>query len=114
MNKIEGAGNHLSRKVLKYWSQNKHLQMRFDVRPALRGDPEGMTEGTNIWASVYDSRHQVTTNLGSRSRGFVWFFSFLAWYGQLQRKNEPLILLLDEPGHFSTPKPKKTYSDILK
>jgi predicted ATP-dependent endonuclease of OLD family len=98
VNKLEGAGNHLSRQVLKYWSQNKHLQMRFDVRPALRGDPEGMRSGTNIWASVYDSRHMVTTNLGARSQGFVWFFSFLAWYSQLQRDGSPLILLLDEPG----------------
>src|SRR5207248_1940064 len=61
-------------------------------------DPAGMTTGTNIWAGVYDSRHMVTTNLGTRSRGFVWFFSFLAWYSKLQRINEPLILLLDEPG----------------
>jgi predicted ATP-dependent endonuclease of OLD family len=98
VNKLEGAGNHLSKKVLKYWSQNKHLQMRFDVRPARSGDPEGMRTGTNIWASVYDSRHMVTTIIGSRSRGFIWFFSFLAWYSKLQRKNEPLILLLDEPG----------------
>ncbi len=98
VNKLEGAGNHLSRQVLKYWSQNKHLQMRFDVRPALQGDPEGMRSGTNIWASVYDSRHMVTTNLGTRSQGFVWFFSFLAWYSQLQREGSPLILLLDEPG----------------
>lgn len=98
VNRLEGAGNHLGRKVLQYWSQNRHLQTRFDVRPARPGDPAGMTSGTNIWAGVYDSRHMVTTNLGTRSRGFVWFFSFLAWYSQLQKKNEPLILLLDEPG----------------
>lgn len=98
VNKLEGAGNLLSRKMLQYWSQNKHLQMRFDVRPARPGDPAGMTTGTNIWAGVYDSRHMVTTNLGTRSRGFVWFFSFLAWYSQLQRRNEQVILLLDEPG----------------
>jgi predicted ATP-dependent endonuclease of OLD family len=42
----------------------------------------------------------VSTPLGTRSRGFVWFFSFLAWFDQQQRKNEPLILLLDEPGLF--------------
>lgn len=59
-----------------------------------------MTSGTNVWASVYDSRHKVTTSLGTRSQGFVWFFSFLAWYSQLQRENKPLILLLDEPGLF--------------
>ena len=44
------------------------------------------------------SKRKVSTRLGTRSRGFVWFFSFLAWFDQQQRKNEPLILLLDEPG----------------
>ena len=78
--KFEGASNHLTKQVLKYWSQNKHLRMTFDVRPARGGDPAGMQSGTNIWGGVYDTRHQVTTELGSRSRGFVWFFSFLAWY----------------------------------
>ena len=97
-NKLEGAGNHLTKSIVKYWSQNKHLQMRFDVRPAQPEDPEGMRNGTNIWAEVYDTRHMVTTELGTRSRGFVWFFSFLAWYGDVQRKKQNTILLLDEPG----------------
>ncbi len=100
VNKLEGASNHLSGKVLKYWSQNKHLHMTFDVRAARPGDPQGMTSGTNIWARIYDSKRKVSTPLGTRSRGFVWFFSFLAWFDQQQRKNEPLILLLDEPGLF--------------
>lgn len=97
-NKLEGAGNHLTRQILPFWSQNKHLQMRFDVRPALPGDPEGMRSGTNIWGEVYDTLHQASTNLGSRSKGFVWFFSFVAWYSQIKRKGENVILLLDEPG----------------
>lgn len=97
INKIEGASNHLSKQILKYWSQNKHLRMRFDVRPGRPGDPEEMRAGTNLWASVYDQKHFVTTSLGSRSRGFVWFFSFLAWYSKI-KKDDKLILLLDEPG----------------
>ncbi|MCW5771091.1 MAG: AAA family ATPase [Rhodospirillaceae bacterium] len=97
-NRLEGAGNHLTRQVVKYWSQNRHLQLRFDVRPAQRDDPEGMRDGTNLWSEVYDSKHMVTTELGTRSRGFVWFFSFLAWYGDVQRENRNVILLLDEPG----------------
>ena len=97
-NKLEGAGNHLTKSIVKYWSQNKNLQMRFDVRPARPEDPEGMRTGTNIWAEVYDTLHMVTTELGTRSRGFVWFFSFLAWYGDVQRDKQNVILLLDEPG----------------
>ncbi|MBI1190040.1 MAG: AAA family ATPase [Tepidisphaera sp.] len=97
-NKLEGAGNHLTASIVKYWSQNRHLQMRFDVRPARPEDPPDMRQGTNIWAEIYDTQHQVTTELGSRSRGFVWFFSFLAWYGDVQREKKNVILLLDEPG----------------
>ena len=100
VNKLEGASNHLSKKVLKYWSQNKHINIKFDVRPARPGDPEGMRQGTNIWGRVHDSKREVSTLLGTRSRGFVWFFSFLAWFDQQQKNNQPLILLLDEPGLF--------------
>jgi predicted ATP-dependent endonuclease of OLD family len=110
-NSLEGAGNHLTKSIVKYWSQNKNLQMRFDVRPAKAEDPEGMRSGTNIWAEVYDTRHMVTTELGSRSRGFVWFFSFLAWYGDVQREKQNVILLLDEPG---TSLHGKAQADLLR
>jgi predicted ATP-dependent endonuclease of OLD family len=100
INTLEGTSNHLSKQVLKYWSQNKHLRMKFDVRPATPGDPEGMRDGLNLWASVEDSVHNATTLLGKRSRGFVWFFSFLAYFSQQRKSNQPMILLLDEPGLF--------------
>jgi len=97
-NKLEGAGNHLTRRIIKYWSQNQHIQMRFDVRDGKPEDPEGMREGINVWGDVYDTVHWASTPLGSRSRGFVWFFSFLAWYEDVKRQKRNVILLLDEPG----------------
>ncbi len=97
-NRLEGAGNKLTREVMKYWSQNKNLSTRFDIRPALAQDPEGMREGTNFWADIYDSKHLATTSLGRRSKGFVWFFSFLAYFSQQKKSPHSLILLLDEPG----------------
>jgi len=96
--RLEAAANQLTDKVLKYWSQNKHLQLEFDLRPALPEDPPGMTAGTNIWGLVNDTKHRVSTELGTRSRGFIWFFSFLAWYSRLSKERENIILLLDEPG----------------
>lgn len=98
VNQLEGAGNHLTKSVLKYWSQNKHISTRFDIRPGLTEDPEELRNGNNIYANIYDSRHMVSTSIGTRSRGFVWFFSFLAWYSKLKKDAKPLILLLDEPG----------------
>ena len=97
-NKLEGAGNHLTKNVVKYWSQNRYLQLRFDVREGRPDDPEGLSDGPNIWGEVYDTKHMVTTELGTRSRGFVWFFSFLAWYSDVKRSNQNVVLLLDEPG----------------
>jgi energy-coupling factor transporter ATP-binding protein EcfA2 len=98
ISKLEGASNFLSKQVLRYWSQNRHLSVKFDVRPARSGDPEGMRTGTNLWGRVHDSVHLVSTPLGSRSKGFVWFFSFLAWFSQQKKLQKPMILLLDEPG----------------
>lgn len=100
ISKLEGASNHLSKQILQYWSQNQHLHVRFDVRPARPEDPEEMRSGTNLWGRVYDSVHEVSTQLGKRSRGFLWFFSFLAWFSQQKKNKEPLVLLLDEPGLF--------------
>ena len=96
--RLEAAENRLTQKVLTYWSQNRHLRMKFDIRPALPEDGPGMTSGTNIWGRVHDTKHMVSTALGTRSRGFVWFFSFLAWYSKLRKEEKKLILLLDEPG----------------
>ena len=97
-NKLEGASNHLTGRIVKYWSQNQHIQIRFDVRDAKPEDPEDMRDGINVWGEIYDTVHWASTPLGSRSRGFVWFFSFLAWYEDVKRQQQNVILLLDEPG----------------
>ena len=98
LSKLETAENRLTQTVLTYWSQNLHLRMTFDIRAAQPEDPPGMTSGMNIWGRVRDTKHMASTGLGTRSRGFVWFFSFLAWYSQLRQKGENILLLLDEPG----------------
>ena len=96
--KLENAENRLTTQVLTHWSQNRHLRMKIDVRSASPEDGVGMESGRNIWGRVHDTKHMVSTALGSRSRGFVWFFSFLSWYSKIRKDNDNLILLLDEPG----------------
>ena len=98
ISRLEGAGNQLTEKVLQYWSQNRHLRMSFDIRSAHPEDPPDMKSGVNIWARVFNTKHKVTTALGTRSRGFIWFFSFLVWYSKLRKEGKNIILLLDEPG----------------
>lgn len=95
---ISAAESELSAMILPYWSQNKNLRMRFDIRVGLPNDPEGMRDGMNIWGLVVNTRNNVELPIETRSRGFVWFFSFLAWYANLRGKGGNLILLLDEPG----------------
>ena len=100
INALEGASNHLTKTIIKYWSQNKYIDIKFDIRQGLPQDPPDLRNGYNLWGYVYNTKHKVSTLLGKRSRGFVWFFSFIAWFSQQRNKNIPLILLLDEPGLF--------------
>lgn len=111
INKLEGAGNHISEQVFKYWSQNPGLRIKFDVRPVSRKDPSTESAGIHMWTSVFDPRRSHSTLLSTRSRGFVWFFSFLAWYSQLKEYDSPIVLLLDEPGLHLHP---KAQSDLLR
>jgi AAA ATPase domain len=56
-NKLEGAGNHLTNRIVKYWSQNRHIQMRFDVRDARPEDPVDMRQGINLAYPVNADTH---------------------------------------------------------
>ncbi len=98
VSKLEAAGNIVTQGVLRHWSQNKHLRMKCDIHEGQPSDPPGLNSGRNIWWRVEDTRQNVTTSFGIRSRGFIWFFSFLAWYSYLRRREDNVILLLDEPG----------------
>jgi len=100
ISKLEGASNHLSKQILKYWSQNNHLMVRFDVRPARPGDPKGLESGTNLLGRVHDSVHLVSTPLGGPLERFRLVFFVRRMVSKQQKTKEPLILLLDEPGLF--------------
>lgn len=47
---------------------------------------------------VHNKRHRASVPFAKRSRGFVWFFSFLAYVNELEDTGDALIPLLDEPG----------------
>ncbi len=98
---LKKAGEIATEVINRSWSQNRHLQVTFDVRKAEQNDPKGMQTGTNMWIDVYDNKgSDVPTLLSSRSSGLLWFFSFLVRYEYAKRRQnkEKLILLLDEPG----------------
>ena len=98
--RLENASNSISDEVFEYWSQNKNLQVELTVIPQPEaGAPAELSHGPLLQIRVRNLRHRVTVPFDERSRGFVWFFSFLAYFSQLEDEAEqPLILLLDEPG----------------
>lgn len=97
---MENASNTISDEVFKYWSQNKELQVKLQVipTPESRAEPP-LDQAPLLQVRVENRRHRVTVPFDERSRGFVWFFSFLAYFSKLEEEStQPLILLLDEPG----------------
>lgn len=105
---MEGAANSLTRKLFRYWSQNKDLRITLDVdMRKIAVDPIVNNAGQQVAQydfdpylkiGVFNNRHQVTLDIGQRSRGFLWFFSFLAAFSEYARDKSPKIILLDEPG----------------
>ena len=97
---MENASNTISDEVFEYWSQNKELQVKLqDIATPERGAEPPLDQAPILQVRVENRRHRVTVPFDERSRGFVWFFSFLAYFSQLEEQSEqPLILLLDEPG----------------
>ena len=89
---LEATSNAITDEMFEYWSTNQNLEIRFEIEHAPNG-----ARYLNI--RIYNSKHRVTLPLKNRSKGFLWFFSFLVWFSKIQGdKNSKYILLLDEPG----------------
>lgn len=98
---MENASNSITDEVFKYWSQNTNLAVELSImnkpEPGTPAIPSN--EAPFLQIRVKNERHRVSVPFDERSRGFVWFFSFLAYFSQLEQTSmHPLILLLDEPG----------------
>jgi len=95
---LEGASISISDQVFKYWTQNKQLEVEFDISQANPSDPPPLNSGSILHVRIKNNRHRVTVPFDERSRGFIWFFSFFAYFSQIEQSDADLILLLDEPG----------------
>ena len=95
--RLQAASNNITDQILEYWTQNPDLEVRVDVRQAQPGDKPPFNSGTIGRARIYNQLHRVDTPFSERSAGFVWFFSFLVKFAQVQAQKKPVILLLDEP-----------------
>jgi len=97
---LEAVSARLSKTIFKYWSQNKHLLVRFRFDAARAADPAPFNTGWIMRTRIENTRHASTTSFDDRSTGFVWFFSFLVWFSQMKKNyGNNLVILLDEPGN---------------
>lgn len=96
--RLQAASNNITDQVLEYWTQNPDLSVAVRVEQARPGDTPPLNAGTIAWARIHNQLHRVDTPFSERSAGFVWFFSFLVKFAQVQNEESPVVLLLDEPG----------------
>ncbi len=97
--KLRAVSNQVTDMIFRYWSQNKHLDVDMRLDAARSGDPAPFNSGWIFRTRIDNRRHRADTSFDDRSSGFVWFFSFLVWFNQLQQTyGNNLIILLDEPG----------------
>lgn len=98
---LQSASADLSDRVFEYWKQNEDLSVKFVTEmPVVENDPSGREVRHHVLRiELRDERHGgVETNFETRSAGFQWFFSFLAAFSGYQSSEDPVIVLLDEPG----------------
>ena len=107
---LEAVSESLSQEVFEYWSQGPHLQVR--IRDKTEVTDNGQ-EQLILQVRIRNERHGNTLPFGERSRGFIWFFSFLAYFSHISENygHDDITLLLDEPGLNLHP---EAQSDLLR
>ncbi len=96
---LEAIQNNLTQQIFEYWSQNNYLEVKFRFDHSRPDDPPPFNQGFIFNTRIYNRRHTVTVSFDERSSGFIWFFSFLIWFSQVQKNyGKNLFILLDEPG----------------
>lgn len=116
--RLEGLSNSITDRIFSFWKQNKELHVEFDIR-ADATERAPYNTGSNLYIRIRNLRHRVTVPFSQRSKGFIWFFSFIVWFDSVKerlKQHENLALLLDEPGlslHALAQEDFLTYIDTL-
>lgn len=98
--RLEGISNSITDRIFEFWKQNENLEVEIDIEE----DPEDeapFNSGNNLYIRIRNRRHRVTVPFSQRSKGFIWFFSFIVWFDAIKSQletNDDLVILLDEPG----------------
>lgn len=104
---LEAAAAAITSEVFEFWTQNKDLVVQVDldfappkapIPPQPTPPPPTPETPPFLDIRIFNPRHAVSINFSQRSSGFVWFFSFLVAFSEFRSTDQPLVLLLDEPG----------------
>lgn len=96
---LENVANALTEDVLNYWSQNRELRVSPDITLKTKTAGNGTTSVVDeLKIRIWDNKHTLSLPFSEHSTGFQWFFSFLAAFSEYEYNEEPVIILLDEPG----------------
>ena len=96
---LESASIGISDEIFEFWKQNTQLRVEFDLSIANPNDPPPLNQGTILHVRIWNDRHRVSVPFDERSKGFVWFFSFLVYFSNLEEEQRhDMVILLDEPG----------------
>ena len=96
---LESASIGISDEIFEFWKQNTQLRVEFDLSAANPNDPPPLNAGPILHVRIWNDRHRVSVPFDERSKGFVWFFSFLVYFSEIEEmQNRDMVLLLDEPG----------------
>ena len=96
---LESASIGISDEIFEFWKQNTQLRVEFDLSAANPNDPPPLNAGPILHVRIWNDRHRVSVPFDERSKGFVWFFSFLVYFSEIEEmQNGDMVLLLDEPG----------------
>ena len=74
--KLEAIGLNMTQKIFEFWKQNQDLDVEFDLKTDPK-DTASYNSGVNLCIRIKNRRHGVTVPFDQRSKGFIWFFSFL-------------------------------------
>ena len=96
---LENVANSLTAEVLAYWTQNPELRVQIDISQETQTNAKGQPISVldELKVRMWDERHWLSLPFDERSTGFRWFFSFLAAFSEYEYRDEPIIILLDEP-----------------
>jgi len=96
---LEGVANGITDDAFTYWRQNPGLRVMIQMSPGNPDDEPPLNRGPIVNLRIYNPKHAVTVPFDERSCGFVWFFSFYAYFSNIaEHPRRRTILLLDEPG----------------